>query len=125
MPQHHVRYAADSISISDAATAYVSSVRHVADSVEISDAATAHVSPMVELGPIEVHASASLEFTVLRQEGRSVPDVEIGVDKNAWEIGTTGFGLGLGSVIGHLPGALIGAVVFYVWGRWRWRETNR
>ena len=38
---------------------------------------------------------------------------------------TIGLGVGIGGAIGHGPGAVVGGIGMYTWGRWRWAQVHR
>jgi hypothetical protein len=111
---------------SDSVSAHVHHVRNVRDEARADDSVTAHVTPLIQAGPIEVHASFRAELTVRSNEAALVPDLSVGLQKDQWLLGTSGVGLTAGVAVGHVPGGVIGAMAGYVVGRlrWRWRETH-
>jgi uncharacterized protein (DUF2062 family) len=38
---------------------------------------------------------------------------------------TIGVGVTVGAVVGHIPGAAVGGVGLYAWGRLRWTQVQR
>ncbi len=38
-----------------------------------------------------------------------MPDADISVTENLWDFATTGTGLAVGGIVGHAPGAVVGA----------------
>jgi hypothetical protein len=92
---------------------------------------TAKVSATIRVTTTEVARSTVRLDTVGSSTGKRTQRVSLAW--NAWEIANIGFGIAVGSVANALTGstlgygtsALGGAIVFYVWGLWRWRDEHR
>jgi len=87
---------------------------------------------LLELGPATVHASTSLELTVIRASQQpepptqAAPSVDIGLTHHAWVFSTA---TAMGTVAqlvapGNRFASLAGLVVGYVWAEWRWRQQG-
>jgi hypothetical protein len=79
---------------------------------------------LVELGPVEIHASASVEAEVIRSPGQPTPGVSVGLAKMEWE--ATGIGLGalVGGTAAHTFGAVVGGVIGWLWALDKWRKAH-
>ena len=62
---------------------------------------------------------------ISRRPEEMLPEVDARLTQNMWDMTTTGFGLAVGGVAGHVPGAIVGGAVGYVWGRVRWHQVHR
>lgn len=61
--------------------------------------------------------------TVTNSRDSKVSDLEISLSANQWDLTTFGVGFTIGAAVGRLPGALVGGVSAWGWGRWRWRHV--
>lgn len=83
------------------------------------------VNVLVRAGTARVLASAAApEVRVTSKADSVVPGLDLSLTENQWDLATFGFGLGIGLAVGHLPGAFVGGVSSYAWGRWRSRQVN-
>jgi uncharacterized protein (DUF2062 family) len=81
---------------------------------------------LVQVPSAVVRATAGApQVVVTPRRDSPVPEVEISLSENIWDLTTTGVGVTIGAVIGHLPGAVIAGVGMYARGRWRWRQVQR
>lgn len=91
-----------------------------------SASATVTAAPLVHVATASVYASGGASQVIITQHPESpLPDVDISLSENVWDLTTTGFGVGVGAVIGHVPGAAVGGFAMYAWGRLRWRQAHR
>jgi uncharacterized protein (DUF2062 family) len=82
-------------------------------------------TPLVQAASASVHASAGASQVIITPRPDSVvPSIDVSLSENAWDLATIGTGIAVGSVFGHLPGAVVGGVVLYAWGRVRWRQVQ-
>ena len=98
------------------------------DSLDVSVSDSASVGERVVLlhvGSATAYASGgTAEIVITPLPDSLVPKVDISLTENLWDFGTTGFGITVGAVVGHAPGAIVGGIAMYAWGRWRWRQTQ-
>lgn len=97
----------------------------VSDFIEIED--SAHASPpLVHMGGTAIYPTAGAsQVQISPRPGSPIPDVEVSLNENIWDMTTTGLGVGIGAVVGHVPGAVVGGVGMYAWRRWRWAQVQR
>lgn len=77
---------------------------------------------LLEVGPARARASGSADITLTKVGDAHLPKVDVGLQREQWQLGAAGFGLALGGTFFHPPGAVIGGIVFWAWGRWRWKN---
>ncbi len=84
---------------------------------------------MLNLGPVVVRAAATNRVTVEMLPGQPLPKVDAELKENTWDLGTIGAGTGVGGIVALVTGrpalGLLGPLVFYIWGRIRWRQSQR
>ena len=68
-------------------------------------------------------AAAAPSVTVTNATDALLPNVDVSLTQNQWDLTTFGFGFAIGFAVGHLPGAFAGGVGAWGWGRWRWRRV--
>jgi hypothetical protein len=97
-------------------------------SAAASSAASASVSvvPLVRVASAAVYPSATgPQVVITPRPESSVPQIDVSLSENAWDLTTLTAGIAAGGLAGHAPGAVLGGVVTYAWGRWRWLQTHR
>jgi hypothetical protein len=81
--------------------------------------------PLVQVASASVHASAGAsDVVVTPRPDSAVPSIDVSLSENAWDLTTIATGVAVGSVFGHVPGAVVGGVALYAWGRLRWRQVQ-
>jgi hypothetical protein len=90
---------------------------------------------LLNLGPAKVRASGHLEINITPAVEadtatpitplKAIPqEVSIGLGEVHWLIASTSFGALVGELLADEPGAVIGAIVGFVWGRWKWKQVE-
>lgn len=51
-------------------------------------------------------------------------ETDSGLGRNTWDLTLIPAGMTVGGLVGRLPGAVVGAIVMYLWGEWRWRSER-
>jgi hypothetical protein len=95
------------------------------DEIPARESASAS-APLIEMAGTTVYPTTGASQVVISpRQGSAVPDVEASLSENVWDMTTTGLGVGIGAVFGHIPGAVVGGVGMYAWGRLRWAQVQR
>lgn len=91
-----------------------------------SASATLSAIPLVQVASAAVYPSAGpSQVSITPRADSPLPDVDVSLAENAWDLATLGTGFGVGYAFGHLPGGVIGGVGCYLWGRVRWHQVQR
>ena len=115
----------DAINVHDSASASESALGiHASDEIKVEDFAVAS-QPLVQIGGSAIYPTAppSPPVVIQQKAGSALPDV--GLSENMWDLATTGAGITIGGIIGHVPGAIVGGGVCYAWGRVRWHQVQK
>jgi hypothetical protein len=119
---HFERSVGDSVGGTDSVSLATSFVRHVHDEAQADDSAE---SVLLRLGPAAAHSGAALKLTVNGSDANLLPErVDLELTKSQWNMACAGFGLTFGGAFFHAIGAAIGGTVFFIWGRWRWGQSQ-
>lgn len=122
---------ADALEASDSTTAHVGRSATVADHVTVSDEAR---SELLRLGPVTIRVSQTWESSfrvrapaeVEPSAGQRVPEVDIGVTREAWLIGTSTAMGGVSQIFapGNWAAGALALAVGYAWAHWRWQQRG-
>ena len=83
-------------------------------------------TPLVHVASAAVYPTVGASQVVISpRQGSPVPEVDIRLTKNMWDMTTTGFGIAAGAAIAQRPGAIIGGFGMYGLGYLRWRYVQR
>jgi hypothetical protein len=95
------------------------------DISETSDSIAAY-PPLVQMGGTAIYPTAGpSQVAITPRSGSAVPDVDVRLNRDMWNMTTVGLGFAVGGVIGHVPGAIIGGVTGYGLGRFRWAQVQK
>lgn len=118
MARSYTRQAFDNIRLEESVSVSGGATRHAADSIRLEEG----VAVLFRAGPLTVRPAERTAVSVASSERLIVPEMRADLAKNHWDLATLGTGIAAGGVVGRLPGAVVGAVVLYAWGQWRWRS---
>ena len=109
------------------ASAIVSTPVFIEPRAEATSGASLTLSaPLVQVAGTAVYPTeGASQVTISPRQGSAVPEVDIRLTKNMWDMTTTGFGIAAGAAIAQRPGAIIGGFGMYGLGYLRWRYVQR
>ena len=126
-PTTSVRVAHDVSLTSDSVSRPTAPVRVAHDLSLTSDSISGPRDVLVQVASAAIvrGTAGAPQIVVTPRPESPVPELEIGLSENIWDLTTTGVGVTVGAAVGHLPGAAVGGFALYAWGRWRWRHVQR
>lgn len=127
-PESKPVYLHPSAAAASGASALITTPVYIQASAAATSGASATVSavPLVHVASAAVYPSAGAsQISITPRADSPLPDVDVSLAENTWDLATFGTGFGVGFGVGHLPGGLVGGAGLYVWGRVRWRQVQR